>query len=106
MTFEQWMEVLRVLVHVLSGVAIPYVIFIVGNKLSNIRQREENLRDKRIEIYNKILEPFFLIFTPEAVIENSKKYKKDKKKTRAELASEKLLTIEYQDYAFKLRTYP
>ena len=102
MTFEQWMEVLRISVLILSGVAIPYVIFVVGNRLTKIRQLEESLRDDRIEIYNKILEPFLLIFTPQAVIAASAKYEKDKDKTGVELASEKLLTIEYQDYAFKL----
>jgi len=101
-TFENWLEIMRLVILLLSGAAIPIVIFVVGNKLSRIQQLEEKLRNDRIEIYNKILEPFFLIFSTEAVIEGSMRSKKNKKKTGVELAAEKLLTLEYQEYAFRL----
>ena len=78
MAFERWMEILRIIILLMSGVAIPYVIFIVGNRLTNVSKLEEKLRDDRIEIYNKILEPFLLIFTPEEAIVKSMKYKKEK----------------------------
>ena len=70
MTFDNWLELIRVLALLLSSVAIPMVIFIVGNRYTKIRQLEEKLRNDRIDIYNKILEPFLLIFSTEAIIKN------------------------------------
>src|SRR5574341_49816 len=102
MTLETWLEIIRLTITLIASVAIPIVIFIVGNRITNIRQLEEKLRNDRIEIYNKILEPFFLVFSTEAVIQGSMKYPKDKMKTGAQLAGEKTLTLNYQEYAFKL----
>lgn len=102
MSFENWLEIIRLIITLFASIAIPIVIFIVGNRVTNIRQLEEKLRNDRIEIYNKILEPFFLVFSTEAVIQGSMKYPKDKIKTGAQLAGEKTLTLTYQEYAFKL----
>lgn len=102
MSLENWLEIMRLTITLFASVAIPIVIFIVGNRITNLRQLEEKLRNDRIEIYNKILEPFFLIFSTEAIIQGSLKYKKEKPKTGVELASEKLLNLDYQTYSFKL----
>ena len=102
MTFENLLEIIRLAITLIASVAIPIIIFSVGNRITNIRQLEEKLRNDRIEIYNKILEPFFLIFSTEAIIQASMKYPKDKVKTGAQLAMEKTLSLEYQEYAFKL----
>lgn len=102
MTFDNWLELIRVSALLLSSVAIPMVIFILGNRYTKIRQLEEKLRNDRIEIYNKILEPFLLIFSTEAIIKGSSKYKRDQEKTGVQLAAEKMLNLDYQDYAFKL----
>jgi hypothetical protein len=48
------------------------------------------------------LEPFFLIFATEAIIKGSSKYKKDQQKTGVELATEKILNLDYQEIGFKL----
>jgi len=102
MLFENWLEIIRLMITLVASVAIPIVIFTVGNRISNLRQLEEKLRNDRIEIYNKILEPFLLIFSTEAVIKGSAKYKNEKIKTGVELATEKILNLDYQAYSFKL----
>lgn len=102
MLFENWLEIIRLVITLVASVAIPIVIFTVGNRITNLRQLEEKLRDDRIEIYNKILEPFLLIFSTEAIIKGSAKYKNEKIKTGVELATEKILNLDYQAYAFKL----
>jgi len=102
MPFENWLEIIRLVITLIATIAIPIVIFVVGNRITNLRQLEEKLRADRIEIYNKILEPFFLVFSTEAIIQGSMKYPKDKIKTAAQLSAEKTLTLSYQDYAFKL----
>lgn len=70
------------------------------NKLhSRIRDLEDKLRNDRIDTYNQLLEPFFLLFTTEAIIANDPKFKgKDKDK----LAIGKMLTVDYRKIGFKL----
>ncbi len=102
MAVENWFEVFRLAITLVASVAIPIVIFVVGNRISETRQLEEKLRDDRIEIYNKILEPFLLIFSTEAVIKGTPKYRNEKAKTGIDLATEKLLNLDYQENAFKL----
>jgi hypothetical protein len=102
MSFENLLETIRLVITLIASVAIPIVIFTVGNRITNLRQLEEKLRNDRIEIYNKILEPFLLIFSTEAIIQGSLKHKNEKPKTGVELATEKLLNLDYQAYSFKL----
>jgi len=63
-----------------------------------IRQLEERLREDRIEIYNKILEPFIILLTKDEAIEKAKKYQG---KTKADIASGIILSIDYRTTAFK-----
>lgn len=102
MSIENFVEISQLIILILTGAAIPLVLLYIGNRYTDLRQREEKLRSDRIEIYNKILEPFFLLFSTEAVIKGSAKNKREQQKTGVELATEKLLTLEYQDYGFKL----
>lgn len=102
MTSNETLEVIRLAITLLSAVIIPVVIWLVGNKISNIRQLEEKLRDDKIEIYNRVLEPYFLMFSTPAVIQGSYKSKQGQQKTGVDLASEKILSIDYQYYGFKL----
>jgi len=64
-----------------------------------IRDLEDKLRTDRIETYNKLLEPFFLLFTTDAVFESDPKYIG---KDRTEYALSKMLTVEYRMVGFKL----
>lgn len=105
MTLEQKIEIARLAAQILAGAAIPILIFIFGNRITKIRETEEKLRQNRIEIYYKVLEPFFLIFSTTAIIQHSGKTRKAKEQTGVELATEKLLTLDYQNYCFQLSLF-
>ena len=66
---------------------------------ARIRELEGKLREDRIETYNALLEPFFLLFTTEAAFAQDPKYKGKKKD---ELAIAKMLSVEYRKVGFKL----
>jgi len=60
---------------------------------------ESQLRDDRIAVYNKILEPFIILLTSEAAWAQDKKQKGKDKNT---LATSKMLSLEYREQGFKL----
>jgi hypothetical protein len=64
-----------------------------------IRELEDKLREDRIEIYNQLLEPFFVLFTSDEIFSQDPKYK-GKKKERLSIG--KMLTVEYRKIGFKL----
>jgi len=64
-----------------------------------IRQLEDKLREDRIETYNLLLEPFFVMFTSDAVFKQDPKYR-GKKKDQVGIG--KMLTVEYRRVGFKL----
>jgi hypothetical protein len=102
-TLDQIIEIIRLALLIISSIAIPLTIFLVGNKVTRIRELEEKLRSDRIDIYFKILEPYFLLYSTDAQIKATMKFKKkEKDKTNIELATEKLLSIDFENYAFKL----
>lgn len=96
------LEVGKTIVTILSSVAVPIVLLVIGSRYTNTREMEAKLRQDRVEVYNKILEPFLLLYSTEAVIANSFKNKGDQRKSASDLASQRLLTLDYQDFAFKL----
>lgn len=60
---------------------------------------EEKLRDDRIDIYNKILEPFSIFLMSDAAWDSDKR---NKGKDKNEIATSQMLTIEYRKDSFKL----
>jgi hypothetical protein len=64
-----------------------------------IRELEDKLRDDRIEIYNQLLEPFFVLLTTDEIFAQDPKYKG---KNKAQLSIGKMLTVEYRKIGFKL----
>jgi len=60
---------------------------------------EEQLRDDRFEIYNKILEPYIILFLSDKAWESDPKFKKKNKK---EVAISKMLSVEYRKTSFRL----
>jgi hypothetical protein len=68
-------------------------------EIERIKELEDKLRDDRIEIYNALLEPFFILFTTDAVFSQDPKYKGKKKD---ELSIGKMLTVDYRKVGFKL----
>lgn len=70
-----------------------------NKKLDRIKELEDKLRQDRIEIYNALLEPFFVLFTTDDVFSKDPKYKGKKKE---EHSIGKMLTVDYRKVGFKL----
>ena len=66
---------------------------------ARIRELEDKLREDRLETYNAILKPFFLLFTSEKAFAQDPKYKT---KNKDELAMSKMLSVEYRETGFRL----
>lgn len=64
-----------------------------------LRELEEKLREDRIDIYNKILEPFIILLTSDTAFENEKKYENT---TKEKVATNLMLSIDYRQTGFKL----
>jgi len=64
-----------------------------------IKELEDKLREDRIETYNLLLEPFFLLFTTK---EAAKTDPKLRNKNKDEIAIAKMLSYEYRKIGFKL----
>ena len=98
----------------LSNIATPFVLIAVGWYIKNRieasqraaedrRKREqrieEEIRSDRLQIYNDVLEPFVVLLWNEDAVPNKTR---QQRKSRHELAIEKLLSLEYRQSAFKL----
>ena len=90
----------------IGSVATPVLVLVltgVGWKYRQSMERkikiEEKLRDDRIDIYNKILEPFILLLMTEAAWNTDKK---NKGKDKNEIAIAQALSLEYRKISFKL----
>ena len=64
-----------------------------------IKELEDKLHKDRIETYNLLLEPFFLLFTTEAAAKTDPKLRN---KNKDEIAISKMLSYEYRKIGFKL----
>ncbi len=102
MTKGSWLEYLSAI----GSVATPILVLTltgVGWKYRQSMERkikiEEKLRDDRIEIYNKILEPFILILMSDAAWESDKK---NKAKDKNAIATSQILSLDYRQTSFKL----
>ncbi len=105
------------LIKAASAIATPFLLMVIGGfgwvikqKIENGQTRldsqrarisdlEDKLREDRIETYNALLEPFFLLFTSEEAFSLDRKFKgKDKN----DIAISKMLSVEYRRIGFKL----
>lgn len=66
---------------------------------ARIRELEDKLRADRIETYNQLLEPFFVLFTTDAIFASDPKFKGVSKD---QLSIGRMLTVEYRTVGFKL----
>jgi hypothetical protein len=66
------------------------------------RKLEEELREDRIAVYNKILEPFILIFMKDEGLAREKAYKGKKKE---QITQEIMTSVAYREAAFKLSLF-
>lgn len=67
--------------------------------LDRIKELEDKLRSDRVEIYNALLEPFFVLLTTDAVFASDPKYKG---KNKDQLSIGRMLTVEYRKVGYKL----
>jgi hypothetical protein len=99
---NNWLDYLSTI----GAVATPLFVLIltgVGWKYRQSMERkikmEEKLRDDRIEIYNKILEPFILLLMSDVAWSSDKK---NKGKDKNEIATAQVLSLDYRKTSFKL----
>ena len=64
-----------------------------------VKELEDKLREDRIETYNLLLEPFFLLFTSDEAAKMDPKFRN---KNKNDVAITKMLSIEYRKIGFKL----
>ncbi len=102
MVEKHWLDYLTAV----GSVTTPILVLIltaVGWKLRQSVERERELEDKlredRINTYNLILEPFIILFMTDAAWAIDKA---NRGKDKGEIATAKMLSLEYRKYAFKL----
>ena len=102
MTEPHWTSI----VGAIGAVATPLLVLAlaaVGWKYRQSYERkiklEEKLRDDRIQIYNRILEPFIYLFMSDAAWQTDKK---NKGKNKDQIANTLLLSHDYKKTSFQL----
>ena len=97
-----WLQVLTAA----GSIATPVIVLVLSAVGWKIRQKieytqklQEKLREDRIEIYNTILEPYIILFMPDAAWEQDSK---NKGKQKDKVALGKMLSLEYRKVAFRL----
>lgn len=83
-----------ILVIILTGVGWKY-----RQSIERTFKLEEKLRDDRIDIYNKILDPFIILLMTDAAWESDKK---NRGKSRTDIGISQALSLEYRRTSFKL----
>ena len=90
----------------IGTIATPFLVLLltaVGWKYRQSMERrlemEERLRDDRIETYNQILEPFIILLMPDAAWQSDKR---NRSKDKNEVATSKMLSLDYRKTSFSL----
>lgn len=71
----------------------------IRTRLERRMELEDKLREDRIEAYNKILEPFIILLISDQAW---KADPKNRNKNKDRIATQKMLSLEYKEQAFKL----
>lgn len=102
MVEKHWLDYISAI----GAVATPILVLVltaIGWKLRQSVERERLLEDKlrgdRIDTYNLILEPFIILFMTDVAWSMDKA---NKGKDKGEVATAKMLSLEYRKYGFKL----
>lgn len=102
MVKKHWIDYISAI----GAVATPILVLVltaIGWKLRQSVERERLLEDKlredRIDTYNLILEPFIILFMTDVAWSMDKV---NKGKDKGEVATAKMLSLEYRKYGFKL----
>lgn len=102
MTENSWLDYLTAF----GSIATPVLVLVLTGVGWTIRRRlerrlelEDKLREDRISTYNRILEPFMILFMSDAAWESDPK---NKGKDKDQLGSRKLLSLDYRQEGFRL----
>jgi hypothetical protein len=99
---KHWLD----FVTAIGSIATPIIVLIISsigwkakNRIERKMDLDNKLRNDRIEIYNKILEPFIILLMSDAAWESDKK---NKGKDKGAFATSTMLTLEYRHHGFML----
>lgn len=99
---KDWIDYVIAIGSIATPVLVLFLTAVGWKARSSIERKidlENKLRDDRIDIYNKILEPFVIILMSDTAWESDKK---NKNKDKTDVAISKMLTLEYRRFGFKL----
>ncbi|MEQ9009914.1 hypothetical protein [Algiphilus sp.] len=97
-----WLDYVAALGSVATPILVIALSAIGWRVKAGIERRielEDQLRQDRIDIYNKILEPFVILLTSDAAWSQDRK---NKNKNKEQFAQEKMLSLEYRECGFKM----
>jgi len=92
-------DVISNIVSVLSAIAVPIIILIIGNNFSKKMEIEKGLRDERVPLYKELLEPLIILYTPDDAFKKDKKYQG---KSNADISLEMIQTKQYNQKMFEM----
>ncbi|GHA12849.1 hypothetical protein GCM10008090_23160 [Arenicella chitinivorans] len=102
MTSANWIQYLTAV----GSIATPILVLLLSalgwrfkRQFERQIELENKLRDDRIDIYNKLLEPFIILFMSDTAWESDKK---TKNLDKGDYAAKKMLSLEYRRIAFKM----
>ena len=99
---NHWLDVVIAIGSIATPVLVLVLTALGWKARKSIERRielENQLRDDRIEIYNQILEPFIILLMSEAAWVSDKR---NKNKDKNDLATSKMLSLDYRRLGFKL----
>jgi len=95
MTFD----IITNVISVLSALAVPIVVLLIGNNFAKKTALEKSLHDKRVPLYNELLEPLIVLNTPDDATDKDRKYKG---KSNSDIAIQIIKTTEYNKKMFEM----
>jgi len=92
-------EVISNIMSVLSAIAVPIIVLIIGNNFSKKMALEKGLRDERVPLYKDLLEPLIILYAPNQAFEKDKKYKG---MSNVDIAMQQIQTKDYNQKMFEM----
>ena len=102
MVSPSWLEVVQTVGSVATPILVLALTALGWKARTSIERRielENKLRDDRIEIYNQILEPFIILLMSDVAWKTDSK---NRNRDKNEIATSKMLSLDYKRLAFKL----
>ena len=102
---NHWLDYLNSISSILTPILLMVLTAVgwqVRRRFDRKLELEDKLREDRLTIYNHILEPFIILFMSD---EAWKHDKQNRGKNKNEIALEKMLSLEYRTYSFKISLF-